>query len=121
MSGANQYSVKPFALASTLAPPICTTFRPPLDATVLVLPAVPAATPSSTSATTETPAISTPGTGMASTSRSSGEAPAARSAPGATTMTASTANAATSMIPATIPAVVRTSVNPNRPTQIDSR
>ena len=36
-------------------------------------------------------------------------------------MTASTANAATSMIPATIPAVVRTSVNPNRPTQIDSR
>ena len=34
---------------------------------------------------------------------------------------ASVANAATSMIPAQIPAVVRTSVKPNRPTHSDSR
>ena len=33
----------------------------------------------------------------------------------------STAKAATSMIPATMPAVVRTSVKPNRPTLSDSR
>ena len=86
-----------------------------------MLPAVPAATPSSTSAMTDTPAIRTPAAGMAATSRSSGPAWAGWPAAGATVMNASTANAATSMIPATIPAVVRTSVNPNSPTQIDSR
>ncbi|HEX6450341.1 MAG TPA: hypothetical protein VF060_12880 [Trebonia sp.] len=107
MSGANQYSVKPLPLASTVTPPSCSVFSsgraPAALAAGAGLPALTTAMPSRASATRDRPATAGPTPGMPSCSL------------------ASTANAATSIRPATIPAVVRTSLNPNKPIQTERR
>ena len=58
-----------------------------------------------------------------SSSRAAGLAgpPACRTGPAVTAARASVAKAATSISPAAIPAVVRTSLNPNNPIHTDSR
>ena len=111
MSGANQYSVRPLALVSRFTPPSLRGLQTSAPVATGCVFGVATATPSSASATTEAAAIG--GNDPAAQVQGSGRAGAAARA--------SAANAATSMIPATIPAVVRTSVKPNRPNQIDSR
>src|ERR1022692_41985 len=122
VSMANQYSVKPLAFVSTLAPPIVVVFSFP-DADGVVPPDPATATPSSTRATTDSPAIAgrAPGMPACSLARTVCRAAAGSPAAGVAASTASAANATTSMIPAMIPAVVRTSLNPNRPIHTDKR
>ena len=90
----------------------------------VVLGAVPAparAVPSSTRATTDTPAIPARTACRSARSLVIIGPRCACCDPGARASRASTANAATSITPATIPAVVRISRKLNRPNQIDSR
>jgi hypothetical protein len=117
-SGANQYSVRPFASASTVTPPMRTAFRAP-GAFAAGTPAAATEAPSTASATTDTAAIETPA--MSARKRASRRPPTRPRSAGITASPARAAKAATSTTPAAIPAVVRTSLNPNRPIHKDSR
>ncbi len=95
-----------------LASRVCPPPPPPLALTAGGVFGVATKTPSSASAMTE--AAATTGTGFLMAGRPRRFSPDSRPAD-------RTAKAATSMIPAMMPEVVRTSVKPNRPTLSDSR
>ena len=103
--------MSPLALVSRFTPPTSLDFRTSGPVATGCVLGVETAATSSASATTEAAATA----GRIRRPRS-----LAYGRPGAAAR-ASVAKAATSMIPATIPAVVRTSVKPNRPTHSDSR
>jgi hypothetical protein len=129
VSGANQYTVKPLALASCVVPPIVMAFSPvPVAAGAgRLAPAV--ATPSSTSAAAASAAAAVAAARATAGGIRAGSPARPAAAPltgvlagaGASTSAARTANAATSITPATMPAVVRTSWKPNSKVYTDRR
>src|SRR5215813_12433600 len=102
---------------------VFSTARPPLAGAGAGLPACATETPSTVKAAREMPATARPAPGRPVCSRlarAAGPAWWPRAA-GAAARAARAAKPATSMIPATTPAVVRISVNPNSPVHTDSR
>ena len=116
VSGANQYSVRPLALVSTVTSPTLAVFRMIPPAAAAGSPPAPAtAMPNRTRAATETaptvPTTSDTTARIPVSIRGLGRAGAvASSASAITAASASVAKAATSMRPAAIPALVRISL-----------
>src|SRR5207237_221794 len=125
VSGANQYRVRPFALASTVTLLMRTVLSALPAAVAAEGPAAATEAPRAASAATDTAATDAlttrPVPGAPARRRAGGPLPARPRLAGMATRPASAANAATSITPAAIPAVVRTSVKPNRPVHNDSR
>ena len=129
VSGANQYSVKPLALVSTVTPPTLAVFSvtAPWPAAGGGPLALATATPSRARASTDTAPTAPISTDTAECTRATLRAAelihpsASRAGPAAAAARASVAKAATSISPAAIPALVRTSLKPNSPTHTASR
>src|SRR5215472_1608195 len=127
VSGANQYTVNPWAVVSTVTPPIVAVLRVPPAGAGAGPPAAATEMPSTTRAAPDRPATARPAPGMPAWNRASIRLPpvaclACRpGVAGVAARAASAAKAATSITPATMPAVVRISLKPNRPIHTDSR
>ena len=129
MSGANQYSVRPSASVSRVTPPTVVVFKvtEAPAAAAAGAPALATATPSRANAATETAPTAVITSDIAASARASSRMPGlarrpdGRAAGAMSAARPSIANAATSISPAAIPALVRTSLNPNSPIRTASR
>ena len=126
VSGANQYSVNPLALVSTVTPAILAVLRAPPAGVGPGPLACATEMPNTISAAMEMPATARPAPGRPAGSLAGGGLPEVGPAgrprtAGAAARAASAAKAATSITPAAIPAMVRVSLNPNRPIHTDRR